>query len=192
MYILAGSVGPLGLKGETAGCWIKTPSDSLWLTSRGTLPTKAQQLDLKDLNQIQTQMNITILTHQIGLCAGAFCLHAHLMTGPAIQMVRAWVWMRGGPSAAADAMWGDVFFNAALNENRLTLSLSTLPSSIHSLPPPPPRFSTFSLLCPFPSVWRQRATSQLKPRDPAGEVGRDNTAHPGGCISTHGPVFVLL
>lgn len=58
--------------------------------------------------------------------------------------------------------------------------------------PLPRRFSTSSLLCPFPSVWRQRATSQLKPRDPAGEVGRDNAAHPGGCISTHGPGFVLL
>lgn len=108
-----------------------------------------------------------------------------------VQMVGAWVWMRAGPSRAADALWGPrrlqypelmrtdwlAFFHPPRFHSSLPVSLLLLSSSP---------------LCPFPSVWRQRATSQLEPWDPAGEVRRDNASHPVGRISTHGPAFVLL
>lgn len=121
-------------------------------------------------------------------------MHAHTpYDRPVVQMVQAWSEWEGDHPLLLTHCGGMSSSIQHLMRTDWLFPPSRPPfllSSVHSIPPPPLSNSP-PLLCPFPSVWRQRATSQLEPRDPAGEVGRDNAAHPGGCISTHGQGFVL-
>lgn len=110
-------------------------------------------------------MNISVLTGQIGPCAGPNAC-THLLTGR-VQMVRAWVWMRGGPSALLTHCGGT---SSSIQHLMRTdwLFLPPLPFSIlrpFSSPPP------LSLILHFSSPLPISICLETKGHEPARAPG---------------------